>query len=277
MGRKRGFLRRWRGARWAFKPAVFLLTRLLNAWMGTLNYRMWRYDSAADPGDASFAGPALFVFWHENMLLPLFIRPNCRLTMLTSQHEDAEVLSHIAKYVGMGVIRGSTSRGGAKALRQVMQHGPGISLAIATDGPRGPRRHVAQGCVYLSSRLQVPIVLVAIGFERPWRVKKAWDRFAIPKPFSRARAIMGPRIQVPADLDRAEIEQHRQWIEQRLTELTELAEQWADNRCVLPESEALYRHGYGHLWGGPLVSAIWIRRPKANAVCTGFSGDPHGG
>jgi lysophospholipid acyltransferase (LPLAT)-like uncharacterized protein len=278
VGKKRGFMSRWKGSRWAFKPAVFLLTRVMNVWMGTLNYRMWRYDPSADPGDDTFAGSALYVFWHEYILLPIYIRPHCRLTMLISQHEDAEVLSHIARYVGMGVIRGSTHRGGAAALRHVIQHGPGISMAIASDGPRGPRRQLAQGCVYLSSRLQIPIVLVAIGYERPWRVRRAWDRFAIPRPFSRIRTVLGPRIQVPADLDREEIEQHRQWIEQRLTELTELAEDWAEDRYVLPDSEALYRHGRGHLWGGPVCSATFSRHPvmvPEGAEVAG--GDPYAG
>jgi lysophospholipid acyltransferase (LPLAT)-like uncharacterized protein len=266
LAKKRGLMQRFKKSQWAFKPAVFLLTRVMNAWMGSLHYRMWRYDPKADPGDDTFAGPALFIFWHEYILLPIFARPHCRLTMLISQHEDAEVLSHIARYVGMGVIRGSTFRGGANALRQVIQHGPGISLAIATDGPRGPRRQLAQGCVYLSSRLQIPIIPVAIGYERPWRVRKAWDLFAIPRPFSRIRTILGPRIQVPADLERGEIELHRKWIEDRLSELTELAEDWAENRCVLPDSEALYRHGRGHLWGGPVCAATLTRQSSGEQV-----------
>jgi lysophospholipid acyltransferase (LPLAT)-like uncharacterized protein len=257
--RRRSLLLRWKIPKSVFTVLVFILTRAMQAWMGTLNYRFWRYDPGADPADEAFAGPALYVFWHEYLLLPVHARPNCRLTMLTSQHEDAEVLAQVARYIGMDVIRGSSYRGGVSALLKLIQKGRGTSLAVATDGPRGPRRQLAQGCVYLSSRLQIPVVLIGIGYERPWRIRRAWDQFAIPRPFSRVRTILGPRIQAPPNLDREGIEQHRQWFEQRLTELTTLAEDWAENRCVVPNSEALGRHSRGSLKSDPPAMATISR------------------
>ncbi|NLA09484.1 MAG: DUF374 domain-containing protein, partial [Microbacteriaceae bacterium] len=98
------------------------------------------------------------------------------------------------------VVRGSTRRGGASALRQLLDQGELTHLAITPDGPRGPRRTLAQGAVYLASKLQMPLVALGMGFDRPWRVK-SWDRFAIPRPGSRARAILSPEIHVPAGLD----------------------------------------------------------------------------
>lgn len=231
-----------------WRTGGFLAIKLLNSWMNTLNYRMWRYDPAADPADEAFAGPAIYVFWHEYIPLPIYLRPNCRLSMLLSQHQDAEVLSHVAHYAGMEAVRGSTSRGGTQAIRELIERGKGMSLAITPDGPRGPRRKLAQGCVYISSRLQIPIVPIGFGYDRPWRNRRTWDRFAIPKPFSNARAVLGPRIQVPPDLDRDEIEQHRQWVEKQLLDLTVLAEAWAEERCNLPGSEILYRGGPGSVW-----------------------------
>ena len=100
-----------------WRTGGFLAIKLLNSWMNTLNYRMWRYDPAADPADEAFAGPAIYVFWHEYIPLPIYLRPNCRLSMLLSQHQDAEVLSHVAHYAGMEAVRGSTSRGGTQAIR----------------------------------------------------------------------------------------------------------------------------------------------------------------
>lgn len=220
----------------------------MNAWMNTLNLRTWRYDPAADPADELYAGPVIFVFWHEYIPMPIYLRPNCRLSMLLSQHQDAEVLSHVAHYAGMEVVRGSTSRGGTSAIREMIQRGKGMSLAMTPDGPRGPRRKLAQGCVYLSSRLQIPLVLIGFGYDRPWRNHRTWDHFAIPKPFSRARAILGPRIQVPPDLDRDQIEAHRLWVEQKLNELTELAEDWAEGKFDLKGSEPLFRSGPLSFW-----------------------------
>lgn len=208
--------------------------------MSTLNFRVFKHDPTADPADANFQGPAIFVFWHEYIPFPIHTRPHCRLAMLLSQHQDAEILSHVASFSGLETVRGSTARGGTAALRELIDRGRGMSLAITPDGPRGPRRKLAQGCIYVSSRLQIPIIPLGVGYDRPWRNTKSWDHFAIPRPFSRCRAVLGPRIQVPADLNRAEIEHHRQWVETQLSSVTETAEQWAERKIDVAGSEPLF-------------------------------------
>ncbi|MHB8899434.1 MAG: hypothetical protein ACYC6Y_11855, partial [Thermoguttaceae bacterium] len=82
------------------------------------------------------------------------------------------------------------------------------------------------GPVYLASRLQIPLVLLGFGFDRPWRVR-SWDRFAIPRPGSRARVVVSPEIGVPLDLDREGQECFRVCIEALLNRMTEEAEGWA--------------------------------------------------
>ncbi len=224
-----------------WRLAGFGMIKSVNTWMSTLNYRMVRYERQSDPADELFAGPVIFVFWHEYIPFPMYLRPHCRLAMLLSQHQDAEVLSHAARFAGLEVVRGSTHRGGTAALRELLDRGKGMNLAITPDGPRGPRRVLAQGAIYLSSRLQVPLVALGVGYDRPWRYRRAWDQFAIPRPFSRARAVLGPRIQIPADLERDQIESQRRRIEQHLNQLTSLAESWADGEINFPSSEILFR------------------------------------
>lgn len=237
----RQFLRRQKppAAVWRFGALLAIAT--LNRWMATLNYRMVRYDPAADPADPNFQGPVIFVFWHEYIPFPVHMRPNCRLAMLLSQHQDAEILSHVARFAGLETVRGSTHRGGTAALRELIHRGKGTSLAITPDGPRGPRRKLAQGCVYLSSRLQIPIVPLGVGYDHPWRNRSAWDQFAFPKPYSRCRAVLGPKMQVPANLDRDAIETHRRWIEQALEQVTTTAEAWAQSNSDIEGAEILYR------------------------------------
>lgn len=239
--RTRQFLRRVKPPNSMWRLGAFLGIKSLNAWMATLNYRSYRYDPAADPADASSTGPNIYVFWHEYIPFPVYTRPNSRLAMLLSQHQDAEILSHMAHFAGLETVRGSTSRGGTAALRELIERGKGMSLAITPDGPRGPRRHLAQGCIYLSSRLQIPIVPLGIGYDRPWRNAKSWDRFAIPRPFSRCRAILGPRIRIPPDIGRSELEHQRQWVQHQLQSLTHQAEQWAEQNLSIAGSEVLYR------------------------------------
>jgi len=218
----------------------------INRWMATLNYRVALYERCADPAASDFVGPCIFVFWHEYMLLPLYLRPRCRLAMLLSQHQDAELLFHAAHFAGLGTIRGSTHRGATAALRKMLEQGQGMNLAITPDGPRGPRRQLAAGCIYLASRLQVPIIAMGGGYDRPWRNHRAWDRFAIPRPFSKSRVVCGPRLHVPADLERDQIEDYRVWVEQILNLVTETAERWAAGEIQLEPSELLYRKSVPH-------------------------------
>ena len=87
---------------------------------------------------------------------------------------------------------------------------------------------MAPGSVFLASRLGLPIVLLGLGYDRPWRVN-TWDRFAIPRPHSRARGVLSPEIHVPPDLDRVGLEHFRVSIERVLTRLTQEAEAWAES------------------------------------------------
>jgi hypothetical protein len=103
-----------------------------------------------------------------------------------------------------------------------------MHLAITPDGPRGPRRQCAQGPIYLASTLQLPLVPLGLGYDRPWRTS-SWDRFAVPRPFSRARAIMGPAITIPPHLDRSDIENCRMRVERLLTALSDEAAEWASS------------------------------------------------
>src|SRR5689334_6628265 len=134
--------------------AGIALAQTVRTWMGTLDVRAAFYDRAADP-QFSIGGPRIYIFWHENILIPLYERGHCNLTMLLSQHEDAEILYRVANYMGFKCVRGSTYRGGAKAIMELRDRGRSEHLTLTPDGPRGPRRQLALGPVYLASRLQL--------------------------------------------------------------------------------------------------------------------------
>jgi lysophospholipid acyltransferase (LPLAT)-like uncharacterized protein len=115
-----------------------------------------------------------------------------------------------------------------------------MHLTITPDGPRGPRRRLAPGAVFLASKLQMPLVLMGYGYDRPWRMN-SWDRFAIPRPFSRARAVVTGEIRIPPDLGRDELEHYRQETERLLNSLSEEAEAWAESDRRRPDQSSLYR------------------------------------
>ena len=198
-------------------------------WMSTLDYKVSYYDRAIDPFFPECRGQKIYIFWHEYILFPLYLRGHCNLAMLLSRHRDAEILSYAAHHLGFDFVRGSTNRGGVTALRELLAKSRSMQLTITPDGPRGPRRLLAPGCVYLASKLGLPLVVMGYGYDRPWRVQSAWDQFAVPRPFSRARAVPSGEVFVPPDLDRDGLEYFRQKIEQLLNRLTAEAEAWAES------------------------------------------------
>lgn len=199
----------------------------IRSWMSTLDYRVAFYDPTVDPAHPDCLGQKLYVFWHEYILFPLVMRGHCNLAMLLSQHGDAEILSRTAHHLGFECVRGSTRRGGVAALRTLFAKGRHMNLTITPDGPKGPRRVLAPGSIFLASKLGLPLVLLGFGYDRPWRVN-SWDRFALPRPGSRARAVVSPALRLPHDLDRAGLEHYRLEVERLLNRLTLEAEAWAE-------------------------------------------------
>ncbi|NDC64183.1 MAG: DUF374 domain-containing protein [Planctomycetia bacterium] len=203
-----------------------LSTAVIRQWMGTLDYRVDFGDPTVDPVHPDYRGAKIYVFWHENILLPLAIRGHSNISMLLSRHWDANLLDRVARMMGFGVVRGSTFNGGSVALRELAQRARRENLTITPDGPRGPRRRLAAGCVFLSSTLGIPVVAMGMGYQNPWRLG-TWDRFAIPRPWTRARGVVSRAIGIPADLDRDGIEWHRAGLERLLVHLSDDAERWA--------------------------------------------------
>lgn len=197
-------------------------------WMDTIDYRGAFYDSADDPISPDSDGPKIYLLWHEYMLLPLYLRGRSHMTILLSQHRDAEIMARTARFMGLDCVRGSTYRGASNALRELIRVCRTSNLAITPDGPRGPRRNLSQGPIYLASKLEVPLVLMGFGFEKPWRLK-SWDRFAIPRPYSRIRAVLSPAIRLPRKLDRDGLEHYRGEMERSMNRLTSEAEAWAES------------------------------------------------
>ena len=202
-------------------------TACIRQWMATLDCRAEYGDPTVDPVHPDYRGAKIYVFWHENILLPLYLRGHSNISMLLSRHMDANILDRVARMMGFGVVRGSTFRGGTTALRELADRAATGNLTITPDGPRGPRRRLAAGCVFLASTLHIPIVAMGFGYQRPWRFG-TWDRFAMPRPWSRARGVVSRAVRIPPDLDRDGIERHRAGIERLLLRLSDDAEAWAD-------------------------------------------------
>lgn len=227
-------------------------------WMGTLDYKAVYYDPTVDPAyPGGNKRKRLYIFWHEYIPFMLYLRKRCNLTMLLSRHKDADVLGQVADLFGFGTVRGSSSRGGAEAILTMMEKSKQCHLTITPDGPRGPRRKLSRGCVFLAAKLQIPIVMLGLGYDRPWRAP-TWDGFAIPKPFSRARCIAGPEIFIPPRLDNETTERYGLAIEETMTQLCDLAEDWAVSGDLYANESMMQL--------GPLNDLCYFARPRQAVV-----------
>ena len=129
--------------------------------------------------------PIVFSLWHGHLLTLLYHHRREGVTVLISEHGDGEIIARIAERLGFHTVRGSTSRNGARALleasRVIDQRG---DLAFTPDGPRGPARTVAPGVAIVAHRTGAPVIAAVAHAHSPWRLS-TWDRFEIPRPFSR--------------------------------------------------------------------------------------------
>ena len=153
--------------RFATNFGGLLASAAVRHWMGTLDYKCAYYDESVDPVKPTYSGQKIYIFWHEYILFPLYLRGHCNLTMLLSRHHDADILTRTAYHMGFEFVRGSSYRGGMTALRELVRRSRTMNLTITPDGPRGPRRVLAQGPIYLASKLGLPIVAMGFGYDRP--------------------------------------------------------------------------------------------------------------
>ncbi len=183
--------RRQRKIRWAARLGPAVVGLLARTW------RIQAINQQSFQSRRIGAQPVIFAFWHANMLPLLWQHRDEGVAVLVSTHADGEIIARICEALGYRTIRGSTSRGGARALvemTRVLEQG--VEIAVTPDGPRGPAQTVAPGVVYAAQRAAVPIVPIAVQASRAWRLS-TWDRFMIPKPFARITIRYGSLHPVP--------------------------------------------------------------------------------
>lgn len=164
--------------------------------------------------------PVLFVFWHDQLLPLVHVHRHEGVRVLVSEHADGEYIARVLERQGFETARGSSTRGGRRGLRQLLRAAKGgRDVAITPDGPRGPRHRFKEGAVAAARLLGVPIVPVVAAARSGWRLD-SWDRFLIPRPFSRVRVLYGPARTVPRDADREARRTTARELERELDELT---------------------------------------------------------
>jgi len=199
------------------KALAALGTFLLRVLFSTVRVRV---DDRVGVGDQSYKKPVIMCFWHNRILgitllflrrYPHRLRPG--VTVLTSPSRDGEILAGVVEGLGMSVVRGSSSRRGSAAVRELVRCIESFGdVAITPDGPRGPRYSFGPGAILLAQTTGAVLVPMHATFSRCIRLK-TWDNFIIPLPFSSISVIMASTISVPPNLSKEEFEATRARIE----------------------------------------------------------------
>ena len=148
----------------------------------------------------------IFAFWHAHQLSAVWHLRAVHGHVLISASKDGEYIARIASALGFRPIRGSSSRGGVSGLLELVRRvSEGAPVGITPDGPRGPRYSVHRGVLNIARRSGRPITPFAIGLSHYWELP-SWDRFRIPKPFSRGVLCTGEPIPVPSNADEATLD-----------------------------------------------------------------------
>jgi lysophospholipid acyltransferase (LPLAT)-like uncharacterized protein len=208
----------------ALTPAQLRKARLIAAVGGPAiralggSYR-WRTDGYLHYESILASGrQPIFAFWHGRILSATLFWQNRRIVVITSQNFDGEWIAGIIARFGYGTARGSTSRGGARALVQLRRDlAAGRPAAFTVDGPRGPARVAQAGAVFLAGATGHPILPFHIEADRFWTMK-SWDRTQVPKPFARIGIAIGEPIEVQGTAE-ATLEAGRVALQQRLAAL----------------------------------------------------------
>jgi lysophospholipid acyltransferase (LPLAT)-like uncharacterized protein len=169
--------------------------------------------------------PFIVAFWHGRLLMMIAAwRPGVPVSMLISQHRDGQLIARTIAHAGIGAVTGSSTRGGAGALRAMAKAlKAGESIGITPDGPRGPRFTAQPGAVNLAKLSGCPIIPAACS-SNPRRLVKSWDRFMVPGLFSTGVFVWGQPIFIARDADDAALEARRLDLEQILTNLANQAD-----------------------------------------------------
>jgi lysophospholipid acyltransferase (LPLAT)-like uncharacterized protein len=207
---------------WSARFLLALGFGIYRGWASTLRLRI------EDPhGVVEFVRnqPVIFAIWHNRLLmLPRVFDPSFPTRQsygLISASRDGDLIANWIERSGYGTIRGSSSRKGVIAMRQLMDTLSADGNVLFTpDGPRGPVYQVSQGVIFLAQKSGAPIVPIHMEYSNCWRMK-SWDRFVVPRPFSTLRAIFGEPIRIAPLSDPEQFETERLRLQNAMMSLVE--------------------------------------------------------
>lgn len=235
--------------RW--KPPPALVHALGTALAARLRYRIEGHDHIRAALRQSPTGSVIFCLWHQSLLEVLGAHHGQKVAALASLSGDGTIMAEYISRIGLRAVRGSSSRGGLKAARELMAavH-EGWHAAITVDGPRGPFKEVKPGPFEIARRTGAPIIPVGVRASAEVSFKRAWDRFRLPLPGARVALVYGAGIVVPPEYPTP----------------TEIAQRRVSLAHALHDAEARASALIGRpLQGPPRHCLRWMKSPVESA------------
>ncbi len=190
----------------------------------------WQHVDRIHAGGRNF----IWSFWHRGSICAAWVGRHKGIVVMNSTNFDGQWTRRAVERLGFGTAQGSSTRGGLRGLVEMARClEKGHDVAFTIDGPRGPRYVAKPGPAMLARRTGCPILAFHCGFERAHTLEKTWDKFRIPRLFSRTVMIIHPPIEVPTDANRELVEQKHAEMQKALEQVRDLAESWFS----LPQEE----------------------------------------
>ena len=202
--------------------AAFAIKSLLFTCRVVRTEGMERHDEAI----RSSGGGAVYATWHQRMSYFFYFGGTHHVTTMVSRSRDGEYVARLAAQLGFRTVRGSSSRGGVRAARELVRRiRDGELGGMLADGPRGPARVAKAGTVMIARDARVPIIPVLWGADRCWTFN-SWDRYLLPKPFAKIVLLAAEPLWIPENAKGRDLERYRLILEQRMNEGT----RWCDEQ-----------------------------------------------
>ncbi len=172
--------------------------------------------------------------WHGQQLMGFYFFRGCGFYILSSLHRDGEISSSIMRKMGWKIIRGSSTRGGVHSLIELMKVLRKGAGTVITPDAQGPIYHIEPGSIYLAQKTGAVLIPMAMVYDRKWVSEKSWDKFVVPKPFSRCVAYIDTPIKVTAKLTEENMEVAKQRLQAAIHEANrkgeEVLKQWQSGK-----------------------------------------------
>ena len=202
--------------------AFYFLIRVIGS---TIRYKVkgWEnFESIENAGKLP-----IYAFWHDRIFAGTYFFRNRGIAVITSQSKDGEYIARFIQRLGYGAIRGSSTRGGVGALVEMIKAmRNGTATAFTLDGPKGPRYKAKPGAILLAKKTGNPVMPFVVECRSFWTVN-SWDRLQIPKPFTRAKVVIGKPLYVNENADQNELDKALHELQISLDALTALGKEWS--------------------------------------------------